>query len=30
MKKEYLVLDKVQGPLVVLSEVEGVSYEEIV
>ncbi|MCR1970915.1 V-type ATP synthase subunit B [Clostridium cochlearium] len=30
MKKEYLVLDKVQGPLVVLSEVEGVAYDEIV
>lgn len=30
MKKEYLVLDRVQGPLIVLSEVEGVSYDEIV
>lgn len=30
MKKEYLVLDRVQGPLVVLSEVEGVAYDEIV
>ncbi|WP_315115149.1 V-type ATP synthase subunit B [uncultured Clostridium sp.] len=30
MKKEYLVLDRVQGPLIVLSGVEGVSYDEIV
>lgn len=30
MKKEYLVLDKVQGPLVVLDKVKGVAYDEIV
>jgi len=30
MKKEYLVLDKVQGPLIVLSGVVGASYDEIV
>ncbi|BDR65248.1 V-type ATP synthase subunit B [Clostridium tetani] len=30
MRKEYLLLDRVQGPLVVLSEVEGVAYDEIV
>lgn len=30
MKKEYLVLDKVQGPLIVLSGVSGASYDEIV
>ncbi|WP_186431035.1 V-type ATP synthase subunit B [Clostridium sp. BSD9I1] len=30
MKKEYLTLDKIQGPLIVLSEVKGVSYDEIV
>jgi V/A-type H+-transporting ATPase subunit B len=30
MKKEYLILDKVQGPLIVLSEVEDVAYDEIV
>ncbi|KAJ50482.1 V/A-type H+-transporting ATPase subunit B [Clostridium tetanomorphum] len=30
MEKQYLVLDKVQGPLIILSDVEGVSYDEIV
>lgn len=30
MKKEYLVLDKVQGPLIVVSGVEDASYDEIV
>ncbi|WP_125152797.1 V-type ATP synthase subunit B [Clostridium rectalis] len=30
MKKEYLVLEKVQGPLIVLSDVENVAYDEIV
>ncbi len=30
MKKEYLVLDKVQGPLIILSNVEDVAYDEIV
>ena len=30
MKKEYLKLDKVEGPLIVLSNVEGVAYDEIV
>lgn len=30
MKKEYLVLDKVQGPLIVISDVKDVSYDEIV
>lgn len=30
MKKEYLRLDKVQGPLIILSEVENVAYDEIV
>ena len=30
MKKEYLVLDKVQGPLIILSEVSGIFYDEIV
>lgn len=30
MEKQYLVLDKVQGPLIVLSDVEGISYDEIV
>jgi V/A-type H+/Na+-transporting ATPase subunit B len=30
MKKEYLMLDKVQGPLIVLSNVEGAAYDEIV
>jgi V/A-type H+/Na+-transporting ATPase subunit B len=30
MKKEYLILDKVQGPLVVLSDVDDAAYDEIV
>lgn len=30
MNKQYLMLDRVQGPLIVLSQVEGVSYDEIV
>lgn len=30
MRKEYLRLDKVQGPLVIVSEVENVGYDEIV
>lgn len=30
MKKEYLMLDKVQGPLAFLSNVKGASYDEIV
>lgn len=30
MKKEYLILDKVQGPLIILSNVEDVAYDEIV
>lgn len=30
MKKEYLVLDKIQGPLIVLSEVKDIFYDEIV
>lgn len=30
MKKQYLYLDKVQGPLVILSDVQNVSYDEIV
>ena len=30
MKKEYLRLDKVQGPLIIVSEVENVGYDEIV
>lgn len=30
MNKEYLVLDKVQGPLVILSDVHDVAYDEIV
>jgi V/A-type H+-transporting ATPase subunit B len=30
MKKEYLILDKVQGPLIVLSEVYDAAYDEIV
>ena len=30
MKKQYLCLDKVQGPLLILSDVEGASYDEIV
>lgn len=30
MKKEYLFLDKVQGPLMILSDVEDVAYDEIV
>ncbi len=30
MKKEYLVIDKIQGPLVILSGVENAAYDEIV
>ncbi|MGH4125875.1 MAG: V-type ATP synthase subunit B [Clostridium sp.] len=30
MKKEYLMLNKVQGPLIILSNVENVAYDEIV
>lgn len=30
MKKQYLLLDKVQGPTIVLSDVENVAYDEIV
>jgi V/A-type H+-transporting ATPase subunit B len=30
MKKEYLMLNKIQGPLIVLSNVENVAYDEIV
>lgn len=30
MKKEYLSLDKVQGPLIILSDVKDASYDEIV
>jgi V/A-type H+/Na+-transporting ATPase subunit B len=30
VKKEYLMLDKIQGPLVVLSNVDGAAYDEIV
>lgn len=30
MNKEYLILDKVQGPLVILSDVHGAAYDEIV
>ncbi|MEE1072119.1 MAG: V-type ATP synthase subunit B, partial [Cellulosilyticum sp.] len=30
MKKEYLKLDKVEGPLIVLSNIEGVAYDEMV
>mgnify|MGYP000230337056 CR=1 FL=1 len=30
MRKEYLKLDKVEGPLIVLSNIEGVAYDEIV
>lgn len=30
MKKEYLMLDKVQGPLIILSDVENAAYDEIV
>lgn len=30
MKKEYLMLDKVQGPLIILSEVKDAAYDEIV
>lgn len=30
LKSEYLLLDKVEGPLIVLSGVEGASYDEIV
>lgn len=30
MKKEYLALDKVQGPLIILSDVKDASYDEIV
>ncbi|WP_097027552.1 V-type ATP synthase subunit B [Clostridium peptidivorans] len=30
MKKEYLTLDKIQGPLIVLSQVKGAAYDEVV
>ncbi|MBU5590697.1 V-type ATP synthase subunit B [Clostridium sp. MSJ-4] len=30
MKKEYLMLDRVQGPLIILSDVKDVAYDEIV
>lgn len=30
LKKEYLLLDKVEGPLIILSDVEDVSYGEII
>jgi V/A-type H+-transporting ATPase subunit B len=30
MKKEYLMLNKVQGPLIILSNVEDVAYDEVV
>ena len=30
MRKEYLLLDKVEGPLILLSGVEDVSYGEII
>jgi V/A-type H+/Na+-transporting ATPase subunit B len=30
MKKEYLILDKVQGPLIILSDVSDAAYDEIV
>jgi V/A-type H+/Na+-transporting ATPase subunit B len=30
VKKEYLMLDKIQGPLIVLSNVDGAAYDEIV
>lgn len=30
MKKEYLMLDKIQGPLIVVSDVKDVAYDEIV
>ncbi|MDF2880943.1 MAG: V-type synthase subunit [Clostridiaceae bacterium] len=30
MKKQYLTLDKVQGPLIILSDISDVSYDEIV
>lgn len=30
MKKEYLVLDRIQGPLIVVSDVKDASYDEIV
>lgn len=30
MKKEYLMLDKIKGPLIVVSDVKDVSYDEIV
>jgi V/A-type H+-transporting ATPase subunit B len=30
MKKEYLILDRIQGPLIILSEVNDVAYDEIV
>lgn len=30
MKKEYLMLDKVQGPLIILSDVQDAAYDEIV
>lgn len=30
MKKEYLMLDKIEGPLIMLSGIQGVSYGEII
>jgi V/A-type H+/Na+-transporting ATPase subunit B len=30
VKKEYLMLDRVQGPLIILSDVSGAAYDEIV
>lgn len=30
MKKEYLVLDRIQGPLIILSDVKDAAYDEIV
>ena len=30
MRKEYLKLDKVEGPLIIVSNVDGVAYDEIV
>ena len=30
MKKEYLMLNKVQGPLIILSNVKDVAYDEVV
>ena len=30
MKKGYYVLDKIQGPMIIVSNTEGVSYDEMV